>query len=115
MKQPEGEHAVVEIAKLRDYCLSPSHPRRPHKARIFAPVLGLTQADAEFLREELLHAARESSAIRGDADEFGERYVVDFNLARNDLRAALRSAWIIRRGGSSAADQLVCIIEMKLR
>jgi len=31
----------------------------------------LTPADAEFLRQELLHAAREASAIRGDADEYG--------------------------------------------
>src|SRR5690348_17042539 len=90
MKLPGGEHAVVEIAKLRDYCLSPSHPRGRHKARIFAAVLGLTQADAEFLRQELLYAARESSAIRGGADEFGERYIVDFKSARNDRGAALR-------------------------
>jgi hypothetical protein len=88
----------VEIAKLRDYCLNPSHPRGRHKARIFAAVLGLTHADAEFLRQELLHAARESSAIRGDADEYGERHIVDFELVRNERRVAVRSAWIIRRG-----------------
>jgi hypothetical protein len=57
MKLPGGADAVVDIAKLRDYCLSPVHPRGRHKARVFAAVLGLTQADADFLREELLSAA----------------------------------------------------------
>jgi hypothetical protein len=88
MKLPGGERAVVEIAKLRDYCLNPSHPRGRHKARVFASALNLTQADAEFLRQELLRAAREATATEGDADEYGERYVVDFGLTRNDRRAA---------------------------
>jgi hypothetical protein len=95
---PGGEHAVVEIAKLRAYCLNPSHPRGWHKARIFAAVLGLAQTDAEFLRQALLRAAREASATEGDADEYGERYVVDFERTRNDHRAAVRSGWIILRG-----------------
>ena len=98
MKLPGGEHAVVEIAKLRDYCLSPSHPRGRHKARIFAAVLGLAQADAEFLREELLRAAREADATAVDADQYGERYILDFEITRNDRRAVVRTAWIIRRG-----------------
>jgi len=54
MKLPGGDRAIVDIAKLRDYSLSPAHPRGRHKARLFASVLGLTQEDAEFLREQLL-------------------------------------------------------------
>jgi hypothetical protein len=53
--------------------------------------------DAEFLREALLRAAREEDAIPGEADEYGERYAVDFNLIRGDRQAVIRSAWIIRR------------------
>ena len=34
MKLPYGAHAVVDIAKLRDYCLSAEHPRGRHKARL---------------------------------------------------------------------------------
>ena len=97
MKLPGGERAFVDIAKLRDYCLSPAHPRGRHKARVFAAVLGLTQADVEFLREGLLGAAREGNAIPGDADEYGERYTVDFELDRGNRQATIRSAWIIRR------------------
>lgn len=98
MKLPSGEHAIVEVAKLRDYCLNPLHPRGRHKARVFMSALGLTSADAEFLREELLRAAREADAVMGDADEYGERYTIDFGLARNVRRAMVRSTWMVRRG-----------------
>lgn len=100
MKLPNGESAIVDIAKLRDYCLSPTHPRGRHKARVFAAALGLTQADSELLREELLRAAREGDATSGDADAYGERFTVDFELTRGDRRATIRSAWIVRRGES---------------
>ena len=52
---------VVEIVKQRDYCLSDTHPRGRHKARVFRSRLGLTDLDAEFLRQALLDAARISS------------------------------------------------------
>jgi ribonucleotide reductase alpha subunit len=58
----------------------------------------LGQSDAEFLREELLRAAREADATEGDADRHGERYILDFELALQNRRAVVRSAWIIRRG-----------------
>jgi hypothetical protein len=98
MKLSGGEHAVVDITKLRDYCLNPVHLRGRHKARVFASTLGLTQADAEVLYRELLRVAREADATEGDADQYGERYTIDFELVRNDRRATVRSAWIIRRG-----------------
>lgn len=97
MKLPGGELAVVEIVKLRDYCPNPSHPRGWHIACVFA-ALNLAQAHAESLRQGLLRAAREATATEGDADEYGERYVVGFELTRNDRRAAVHSGWIIRRG-----------------
>jgi hypothetical protein len=97
MKLPGGEHAVVDIAKLRGYRLNPLHPRGRHKARVFASVLGLTAADAEVLREALLRAALESEAARGSADEFGERFTIESDFVRDEHRATIRSAWIIRR------------------
>lgn len=98
MKLPGGDRAVVDIAKLRDYCLNPAHPRGRQKARVFASTLGLTAADAEFLRENLLRAAREGSATPGDSDEHEQRYAVDFRLHRGGRQATVRSAWIISMG-----------------
>lgn len=84
MKLPGGERAIVDIVKLHDYVLNPlhprGHPRGRHKARVFRSALGLTQADAEFLREELLRAAREAAVAVGDVDEYGERYTHRFWL-----------------------------------
>jgi hypothetical protein len=98
MKLPGGDNAIVEIAKLRDYCLDPQHPRGRHKARVFAATLGLAQTDAEFLRESLLRAAREADALVGESDEYGDRFTVDFELNRGNRRAVVRSAWIVLRG-----------------
>jgi len=97
MKLPGGERAIVDIAKLRDYCLNPGHPRGRHKDRVFASTLGLMTADAGFLREKLLRAAREGSATPGDSDEHGERYTVDFGLEWGGRQAVVRSAWIVGR------------------
>ena len=101
MKLPGGVHAIVEISKLRDYCLDLHHPRGRHKARVFLSALGLVQSDAELLQAALLEAAREEDAVPGEADEYGARYTVDFLIAHGDREARVRSAWIILRGESA--------------
>ena len=97
MKLPGGK-AIVDIAKLRDYCLNPQHPRGRHKARVFAATLGLAQTDAEFLREELLRAACDCDALAGESDAYGDRFTVDFELNQGTRRTVVRSAWILLRG-----------------
>jgi hypothetical protein len=98
VKLPGGQKAAVDIAKLRDYCLDPAHPRGRYKARVFASALALTQADAEFLRRQLLLAARNGDATVAGRDEYGERYTIDFDLAHKARHARIRSAWIMLRG-----------------
>ena len=96
MKLPNGELGVVELAKLRVYSLSPVHPEGKHKARVFAAALGLTQADAERLREQLLAASKEQDCVSGLMDEHGQRYIVDFTATFRGKSAHLRSAWNVR-------------------
>jgi hypothetical protein len=69
----EFESVVVDILKLRDYCLSQIHPRGKHKARVFRAALGLTAADADLLRDALLNAVRDHSEdLRPTgSDEYG--------------------------------------------
>jgi hypothetical protein len=98
VKLPNAERASVDVAKLRDYCLNPNHPRGRYKARVFLAALGLTAAHADELRAALLAAARTEDATRGDRDEYGERYVLDFSMAGSAGQAQVRSAWIIRIG-----------------
>jgi hypothetical protein len=88
----------LKLRSIRDYCLDPHHPRGRHKARVFASSLGLMQVDAEFLREALLRAARESEVVAGQSDEYGHRYSLDFQLSRRNRQAIVRSSWIVLRG-----------------
>jgi len=98
MKLPNPDLAVVDIVKLRAYCLSPTHPRGRHKARMFSEVLGMSAADAEELRAFLLSAAGMREAVAAGEDRYGVRYLVDFPVMRAGRRAMVRSAWIVRAG-----------------
>ncbi len=88
---------VVDVAKLRDYCLSDTHPRGRHKARVFRARLGLTANDAELLHRKLLDAvqSRQDDLQPTDADEFGQHYVLDFPMTTAAGSAIVRSAWIV--------------------
>jgi hypothetical protein len=98
MKLPNGEASIVEIEKIRDYCLSPVHPRGRHKARVFESLLGMTAAHSEELRAALLDAALKEDATPGASDQHGARYIIDFELRRDELTANIRSCWIVRSG-----------------
>jgi hypothetical protein len=100
MKLSGGANAIVDISKLRDYCLNPHHPRGRHKARVFLSALGMGQSDAGLLRTALLPVAREGDAVPGEADHYGARYTVDFLIASGDREACVRSSWIILRSES---------------
>lgn len=96
MPLSNAEQAVVEIRKLREYCLDPTHPRGKHKARVFESALGLTRDDAELLRSALLTAIREEKAERLFEDEHGTRYRVDFQMDIASSHAEICSIWIVR-------------------
>jgi hypothetical protein len=95
MKLPNAESAVVDIAKLRDYCLSPTHYRGRNKARVFQAALGITKQDAAELLAVLMRAAREGDAVEGASDAYGTRYIIDFELTWSFRTAMIRSSWII--------------------
>lgn len=98
MKLPNGSRAIVDIVKLRDYCLSLSHPLGRHKAHVFSSALGLTQEHAEEFRQALLKEAIETDVALGACDAYGQRYVIDFELEVRDRVAVVRSAWIVLSG-----------------
>lgn len=94
MLVPNAEHAVVDIRKLRDYCLNPLHDDGKHKARLFAAV-GITATDAEALRDTLLRMVKTHEAQLGRRDAYGQRYTVDFSLTLRGKQTVIRSGWII--------------------
>jgi len=96
MKLPNGDHAVVPIEKLRDYCLNPQHTEGRHKALVFAAVLGLTAAHAEDLRRTLLAVARTHEAVFTKHSPHGQHFVLDFRMtAPGGREGVVRSAWIV--------------------
>lgn len=96
MRLPNGENAVVDIRKLTEYCLNPDNPRGRHKARVFASALGITVLNADELREKLLDIARTTeSAVPGENDAYGKRYVIDFEWTTGSETAPVRSTWIV--------------------
>ncbi len=98
MKLPNAEASIVEIEKLEEYCLSPTHPRGRHKARVFQSLLGMTASHAEELRAALLDAALKENATPGVSDRYGTRYTIDFEMKRGELTPNIRSCWIVRSG-----------------
>ncbi len=96
MIAPNADRAVVELSKLRDYALNPTHRVGGHKARLFAMLLGITISDTEAVQDILLKVIRTEDAALGELDEYGQRYVIDFLLVWQDKQATVRSAWIIR-------------------
>jgi hypothetical protein len=109
MELPNGDRAVVELAKLSDYCLNGQHLRGRHKARVFASALGITSEDAEVLRQRLLDGAAEEDATLGEQDDYGQRYVLDFVMTGPGGSATVRSVWIVL-ANQSAPRLLTCYV-----
>jgi hypothetical protein len=90
----------LDIRKIEDYCLSPSHPRGRHKARVFREALDLQRSDAEWLRDVLLEAARSSEASPIAVDPWGTHWRLDANVRRQGKGAMVRTIWLVRTGES---------------
>jgi hypothetical protein len=86
MLLPNGDRAIVDIKKLRDYCLNPDNPRGSRKARVFK---------AAALRQRLLQVAVSEQAQVGELDRYGQRYTLDFELWKATRKVTVRSGWII--------------------
>jgi hypothetical protein len=95
MRLPHAENAVVDIRKLRDYCLNTEHDEGKHKARLFVAALGMNADDAEALQAALLEAATTQEAETGRKDAFGQRYTIDFKVDWRGNEAVIRSGWIL--------------------
>jgi len=93
---PNAERAFVDLAKLRNYSLNPTHEKGKHKARVFRSALGFTVEDAERLRRLVLEAVLTCEAMPGTPTPYGQRFAVDMEVAGLSGPVTVRSAWIIR-------------------
>ena len=92
---PGGDKAVVDVEKLRDYCLSPAHRDGKHKARVFASVLGFTARDAEWCATGSWKPLPPGPpCVRRTLSL--ETYVLEFLVNTGRGSALVRSGWIVR-------------------
>ncbi|MBW4464490.1 MAG: hypothetical protein KME07_03495 [Pegethrix bostrychoides GSE-TBD4-15B] len=96
MKLPNAKLAFIDLNKLQNYSLNPQHDRGKHKARLFLAILGLSASDAKTLATLILEAIQLHDVISSTQDGYGQRYLVDFPVSRNQQTALLRTTWIIR-------------------
>ena len=96
MKLPNGRRAIIDQRKITEYCLSTDHEDESHKALLFQALIGLNRDNANLLLDALREAAATRDAVVGKADEYGHRFVVDFEFAGPRGAATIRSAWIVR-------------------
>lgn len=85
MRLPQAERAFLDVGKIEDYRLNPTHLHGRHKARVFRDALGLNRADAVWLKAVLLRGIRDHDAVGLAADDYGTRWRVDVAVRRHDL------------------------------
>jgi hypothetical protein len=95
MKLPNGARAIIDLRKLRDYCLSPAHRYGQHKAKLFASALGITMKDIDSLYAALLTAAKERDAVPTRNNGFGQIYEVEFEMTGNRGSTTVLGVWIV--------------------
>jgi len=96
VRLPNAEKAVIDLCKLRDYCLNPSHAEGRHKARLFATTLGIGRQDADWLSAAIKSAIQKASVVYTEINPYGVRYTVDVALVRDNAQAVVRTGWMVR-------------------
>ncbi len=96
MKLPNPENTLIDNNKLSGYSLNFNHYDGQHKARVFKAALNLTIENIEELKTALLLAVKNHKAIPDQANSYGQKYVIDFPLNRENKTAIIHSVWIVR-------------------
>jgi len=96
MKLPNPEKTLIDDNKLIGYSLNPEHSDGQHKARVFKSALNLTINNVEELKIALLKAVKTEDAIPDKINPYGQKYIIDFPLTRDNKTAIIHSVWIVR-------------------
>lgn len=98
MKLPSTDEVVIEVAKLRDYLLSPAHSVGRFKAVLFE-ALGYTAENWRDLEADIRALIRSQDARPGQPSRHGQKYEVSGMLGKeNKKRIEMVTVWIIRTG-----------------
>jgi len=102
-----GSSARSGLAKVRDYLLSKSHPIGRFKADFLARV-GFEVGTWGDLVSQLRELAVRGDAIRGEASEYGEKYMISGILkGPQGLSLEVTTVWLVPASGG--APRLVTV------
>lgn len=96
MKLPNPERTIIDNQKLVGYCLNFNHGDGQHKARVFKSALNLDIDDVDELKVALLEAVTKNDAVPEKRNQYGQKYVIDFPMTREEKTAIIHSVWIVR-------------------
>jgi len=107
MKLPNADRALVDERKVREYLLSKSHPIGRFKAAFLARA-GFEAENWEELILALLDLARHGEAVLGDANEYGQKYLVSGTLnSPGRVGLEITTVWILPK--SDVQPRLVTV------
>ena len=110
MKLPNGERAIVEDSKLREYVLNPHHPVGRHHARLFDELLGIHQGNLEILRIALVSAASREPVTREIVTPYGTKFEMRVDVLGPRGARSVRAVWIVERLGDRPR-LVTCFVE----
>lgn len=102
MKLPNPEKTFIDEQKLIGYSLNFNHNEGQHKARVFKSALNLTIDNLEELKTALFQAVKIYDAIPDKINPYGQKYIIDFPLTRENKTAIIHSVWIVRNNENFA-------------
>ncbi len=95
MKLPNPNLAVIDDRKLAGYSLNLDHDEGKHKARVFKAALNMDVSHLEELKQALRSALESHDAFPAARNAYGQKYVIDFPLTREEKTAIIHSIWIV--------------------
>ena len=92
---PNSDRAFIDLRKITDYLMAPSHRRGGAKARFLAE-FGFTASEPDVLAAALTEHLQSNDILREQPSPHGTKYVIDGPLKAPDGRTpTVRSIWII--------------------
>ncbi len=110
MKLPNGQHAIVDDAKLLDYVLNPAHPVGRHHAVLFQKLVGITRDHYLILKNALLEGARDQEVQPGQPSQYGRKYEMRLQLDGPKGTKVVLAIWLIE-AGDDRPRLVTCYVE----
>jgi hypothetical protein len=96
MKLPNPDLAIISDTKLAGYSLNIDHDEGKHKARVFKAALNMDVSHLEELKQALRSALENHDAVPAARNAYGQKYIIDFPLTREEKTAIIHSVWIVK-------------------